>query len=914
MLKGTESRGNRATVTDLSLDLGWSEASPYALALGVAALLGVALTVVGWRQRSRPGGLQFALLAAAAAVWALFYSLELTASTVDGKLLWARMEYLGIVTIPVAWFLFARSYTGMARRVNWRLAGVLWIVPLATVILVFTNDLHLLVWRSWDLEESWIGQGTLALSHGPWFWVNIGYSYLLIVLGSVVLLRTIVHYPKSYIRQAALLVAAVIAPWVGNGLSTFWLTRSWIDITPFAFLIAEFLLLLATSRRRLLSVFPVLLPMARTQVIERMNDGVLVLDMDGRVVSANPAARRMFAETGVEPKGALISELLGTPSVECGPFSDRRERRFEVSVGQGAHRRYFDVAGSPLDLRRGGVGSLLVFRDIGDRKRAEEALRTSRAQLEAAMDLADLVNWELDVETGIFTFNDRFYALLGTTADREGGYQMAADEYARRFVHPEDSHVVAQETQRAVDADDPDHRGNLEHRVVRRDGAVRHIIVRYGITKDERGRTIRTHGSNQDITERKQARDALAAAEEQLLQAQKMEAVGQLAGGIAHDFNNLLTSIIGNSSLILADMEVTDPRYELVNDVKEVGERAAGLTRQILAFSRRQVLQPKILSLNDVVRGLELLLVRTLGEDIDLRFVLAPDLALTEVDPHQTEQILMNLALNARDAMPGGGRLTIETANRDLDSEYCGRHAEVQPGRYAMLAVSDTGCGMSPETRSHVFEPFFTTKEVGKGTGLGLSTVFGVVSQSGGSISVYSEPGTGSTFKVYLPACDALAPEFVVAAHESQATRGSEVILVVEDEAAVRQLVGRILEGAGYQVVQAGSAREIDTALAGAPEPPDLLLADLVLPGGTSGREIARMLRQQHSALKVLHMSGYTRDSVTHDGRLDEGIEFLEKPFTPQALLAKVRAVLDSDGADARGWGGTLETRGASGD
>jgi CheY-like chemotaxis protein len=221
---------------------------------------------------------------------------------------------------------------------------------------------------------------------------------------------------------------------------------------------------------------------------------------------------------------------------------------------------------------------------------------------------------------------------------------------------------------------------------------------------------------------------------------------------------------------------------------------------------------------------------------------------------------------------------------------------------------------MSPETLARIFEPFFTTKEVGKGTGLGLSTVFGVVRQSGGNISVYSEPGEGSTFKVYLPACDAPAAAFAVTSHEPQATRGCEVILVVEDEASVRQLVSRILVGAGYAVVQAGSAREVDAALAGAPRPPDLLLADLVLPGGVGGREIARMLQERHSALKVIHMSGYTRDSVTHDGRLDEGIEFLEKPFVPQALLAKVRAVLDSDGASTSGWDGPVEAWQISGD
>ena len=274
------------------------------------------------------------------------------------------------------------------------------------------------------------------------------------------------------------------------------------------------------------------------------------------------------------------------------------------------------------------------------------------------------------------------------------------------------------------------------------------------------GSVVGVRGVSRDVTSRRQAEEALVLAEEQLRQAQKMEAVGQLAGGIAHDFNNLLTSIIGNSSLALATMSPEDPNREMLADIKEVGERAAGLTRQILAFSRRQVLRPEIVCLNQVVVGLEPLLARTLGEDVEPPSSWRLICSDTRVDPHQMEQVLMNLALNARDAMPEGGHLVVETANVKLDRAYCRAHPGVESGRYVMLAVSDTGCGMDGETKSHIFEPFFTTKEVGKGTGLGLSTVFGIVKQSGGSISVYSEPGKGSTFKVYLPVSQTtVAPE-----------------------------------------------------------------------------------------------------------------------------------------------------------
>ncbi len=411
---------------------------------------------------------------------------------------------------------------------------------------------------------------------------------------------------------------------------------------------------------------------------------------------------------------------------------------------------------------------------------------------------------------------------------------------------------------------------------------------------DAGGDIVGFRGGSRDITERKRAEKALHESEQQLRQAQKMEAVGQLAGGIAHDFNNLLTVIIGNSSLMQASMNPEDANLELVADIREVAERAAALTRQILAFSRRQLLKPEVLLLNDVVTSLDTLLKRTLGEDIDLSFSMAPDLLRTEVDPHQIEQVLLNLALNSRDAMPSGGILRVETNNVRLDTSFCEDHSGIQPGAYVVLSVSDTGIGMDEEVKSHIFEPFFTTKEVGKGTGLGLSTVFGIVKQSGGSVFVYSEPGQGTTFKVYLPVAQTDADEIDGVLPVVDTKGGAETILVVEDEPSVQELVVRILCRAGYQVLRAGSMEHADMALEQVASPPDLLLTDVILPGGSDGRGLAEKLCGLYPDLKVIFMSGYTRGSVVHDGRLDEDIEFLEKPFTPDALLTKVRAVLDA--------------------
>ena len=379
---------------------------------------------------------------------------------------------------------------------------------------------------------------------------------------------------------------------------------------------------------------------------------------------------------------------------------------------------------------------------------------------------------------------------------------------------------------------------------------------------------------------------------EQLRQAQKMEAVGKLAGGIAHDFNNLLTAITGYSELTLRRLRAEDPLRRNVEEIKKAGERAASLTRQLLAFSRKQVLQPKVLDLNAVVSDMEKMLRRLIGEDIELRTALAADLGSVKADPGQIEQVLMNLAVNARDAMPQGGNLIIETENVYLNEGYATRHIAVKPGPYVMLAVSDTGEGMSEETQSRIFEPFFTTKEVGKGTGLGLSTVYGIVKQSGGNIWVYSEVGEGTVFKIYLPRVDEAAQEYKPGPEAQESLDGTEVILLAEDDERVRGLVREVLEGYGYRVLEAEGGSAALSVSERHEGPIHLLLTDVVMPK-MSGRELAIRLARVRPEMKVLYMSGYTDESIVHHGVLDAGTPFLQKPFEAEALARKVRELLD---------------------
>jgi two-component system, cell cycle sensor histidine kinase and response regulator CckA len=406
---------------------------------------------------------------------------------------------------------------------------------------------------------------------------------------------------------------------------------------------------------------------------------------------------------------------------------------------------------------------------------------------------------------------------------------------------------------------------------------------------------------SRDTTARRKAEESLRASEEQLRQSQKMEAIGQLAGGIAHDFNNLLTAIIGYDDLILGGLEgESEALRPDLEEIKHAADRASALTRQILAFSRRQALHPMVVSLNDVLAGMEPLLHRTLGENVELVTLLRPDLGHSELDVHQFEQVLMNLALNARDAMPAGGRLTLETGNVELDEEYCRSHADMKPGSYVMMSASDTGVGMDPVTTSRIFEPFYTTKAPGQGTGLGLSTVYGIVRQSGGGINVYSEPDKGTSFKVYVPRVDTPVSPAETSTSATSSFQGEETVFVVEDEESLRHLVARILGGLGYHVLLAASADEAFEVLSESACPVDLLLTDVVLPGSMQGNDLAHSLLASRPDLPVLYMSGYTRNAIVHSGHLDTGVNYLEKPFTPAALAAMVRQVLDAEGGQNR--------------
>ena len=514
-----------------------------------------------------------------------------------------------------------------------------------------------------------------------------------------------------------------------------------------------------------------------------------------------------------------------------------------------------------------------------DGKCKEEALRESEARYRSLVQSAVYGIYRSSVDDRFLDVNPALVSMLGyDSAEQLLKVSLTRDLY----VDPEQRMRLIAEHERSRSVQ------NIEVRWRRRDG--RPITVRLSgrsITNSE-GEPTQFEMIAEDVTERR-------ALEDQLRQSQKMEAIGSLAGGIAHDFNNLLTVIKGYSELMLEELEPADPLHAEVEEIKRAADRAASLTRQLLAFSRQQVLAPRVLDVNSVIHNMDRLLHRLLGEDIELTTSLNPDLGHTKADPGQLEQVVMNLAVNARDAMPNGGQLTIETMNVDLDETYVREHVAVKPGPYVMIAVSDTGVGMTEEIRGRIFEPFFTTKEPGKGTGLGLSTVYGIVKQSEGYVWVYSEPGIGTTFKVYLPRVDAPAdvtPYYIT--NGLSACGGTETILLVEDEDGVRALVRQILVKQGYTVLESRHAGEALLLCERHQGKIDLLLTDVVLQQ-MSGRELAERLTRSRPELRVLYISGYTDDAIVQHGVLNAGTAFLQKPFTTDALTRKVRQVLNAN-------------------
>jgi PAS domain S-box-containing protein len=530
------------------------------------------------------------------------------------------------------------------------------------------------------------------------------------------------------------------------------------------------------------------------------------------------------------------------------------------------------------------VGAVL---DITERRNAEEAQRASEEVLRAAVSVAQIGIFDHDQRTDTIYWSPQQRAIHGWGPDEPISLQSFLG-----LVHPEDRDRI---TAAVLRAHDPAGDGiwDVELRIIRRDGSIRWLKERSQTFFEGEGdarRPVRTIGAVLDITDQKLAEQEREKLQSQLNHAQRMESIGRLAGGVAHDFNNMLSVILGYATMMKGKLPAADPLMQYLQEIEYAAVRSRDLTSQLLAFSRKQVIDPKVANLHSLIKNMQNALTRMIGEDVELRVISADGLWNIKIDPMQVDQIIMNLAVNARDAMPSGGSLTIETTNVQLDEAYCRQHAGSRPGPFVLLTVSDNGSGMSKEVLSHVFEPFFTTKEFGKGTGLGLATVYGIVNQNNGFISVYSEAGQGTIFKIYLPrAAEETARAAVLSPAAAAAPlSGAGTILLVEDDAMVRELALLLLKTLGYSVLVANSPAHALSLCERKDIPIDLLMTDVVMPG-MNGKELLRTASAIRPGIRVLFMSGYTANVIAHHGVLEEGIKFIQKPFSIDDLAQKVQ-------------------------
>ncbi len=984
--------------------------SPYQLPLFIAVAISSAIAFRAWQRRSIPGVVMFTVLMVAVAEWSLGYILELGSVEKVFKIFWVKVQYLGIVVVPLAWFAFAIEYTGKEKWFQRGYHYLLSIVPLITLILCWTNAFHGLIWRDIRLDDS--GPFSfLQITYGVWFWVHSTYSYLLLFLGTLFLVRTLFRLPHLYRGQAVVLLLAALIPWFGNaiyisGLSPF----PNLDLTSFAFTLTGIIIALGIFRYRLFNIIPV----ARDAVIESMRDAVLVFDVHNRIVDLNPAAEKML--------GCITSEIVGQPAVHAlsgrsdgskevvkalAEHSDDDAVAYEeVSFYEGEAKYSFELRISHLyDKRKRITGKLVIMHDITRQKQAQEALRKTLEKLrvmESIVNRGPVVLFLWRYEPGVWPVD-----LVSSNVERILGYTVEEFISGRvswpDLIHPDEAQRLEEEVRQYLDKGAKewsqeyrlytksgavrwmkdwnkvihDANGNISHiqaividvtelkqveealreseerfhrmadmspfpvSIIDKNGRYEYInrkfvevfgytledvpcgkewfsraypepdyrkkvistwledillsreseasIRTFNVTcKDRRVRDIIFRVGNmedgrkfilyEDITERKQT-------EEQLRKAQKMEAIGSLAGGIAHDFNNLLAPIVGFADLLMLKTSKASKDYEYLNQIKASTERAASLTNQLLTISQRVKVKVSPINLNRVSQEVVGLLERTIDRAIVIETHWEESLETIEGDAGQLHQVLLNLCLNARDAMPDGGVLIIETENAKGKLPVA---LGLKAGQYVILTVTDTGSGMDTEVQKNLFDPFFTTKE--KGRGLGLAMVYGIVQGHRGAVQVESEPGQGSTFRVYLPVVSHKVEE-----KESEDARirgGSEMVLVVDDEEPVRTMLEQILKKEGYNVLLASDGVEATELYAEQSKSIDLVVLDIIMPR-MGGSETFKRLKEINPEVKVLLSSGYSEEGHARNILTDGAIGFIHKPYTLQEVLRRVRDILD---------------------
>ena len=866
--------------------------TPYVLPPLLASALMVVLWAYASQHRYTVGAVSFRALVLFVSVWTLASALQIGSVSLADQFFWVKVGYLGVAGVPVCTLAFVMQYFTWENRPTRREWGLLAIVPVITLILLWTDIGHGLMVRSVTPDTA-SAYPAIHIIYGPWLWVHLGYSNLLLLAAAALVVRAMLTTHAAHRAQGILFLSALLLPWAANVL--FVIERRAImglDLTPFAFSLSGLTLAWGLQRYGFLD----LAPLAREMVVERMADALVVLDLWGRILDMNAAALRLWSRPLASCLGRPFSSLLTVgPALEWG-IAELQPAREEITMGPDSSPHTYEVRLMPLrDAHDRPVGSTVVVSDITVRRHAEIQIRENLALFTTLIDSLRMAVMAEGPDGRVVHVNRLMASMFGLKDLPEALVGRAVSSLVQQI-----RAQVADPVRMDRVVLEPAARGEsvLNAEIAMRDGRICEcdcVPIRDGASvSDGDGRHARLWICR-DVTQRVQF-------ETRLRHTHKMEAIGQLAGGIAHEFNNLLTVINGYAQYMETRLDPDDPLYADAETIVRAGMRAAELTGQMLAFSRRQNLNIRVIDLNAVLEGLGRMLCRVIGEQVTVELDLAPDLDLVEADSGYIEQVVMNLATNARDAMPTGGTLTISTGNMDLGQPLSLGTAVVPAGRYAMLKVADTGHGMTEEVRRHLFEPFFTTKAPGKGTGLGLAMIHGIVEQLGGQIAVDSAVGMGTTITIYLPrahdgtdglpgygrlaaAADAVPAPIAV-------SRGNETILLVEDQDDVRQALQDMLMRLGYGVVAASGGLDALEHLRQDAAAADMVLTDVVMPG-MSGRELGDILGRTHPQLPVLYMSGHPDDVLGDYGALSLGERLISKPISVADLAVRLRRALE---------------------
>ncbi len=841
------------------------------LVIGPAILL--PLAIYAFRRRRVRGAGWYCALLMAIALWSALYAIELAIPDPDHKMIALKLKYLGVAALPAAWIGFVLDFVGREPAIVRRVARRTIPIAVLTLLAAWTNDWHHLFWGEMIVEP--VGTLYTLTGRGPGFWLNVVYTYVVLFVGLAILIVQAIQSPYLYRKRTVILVFATVLPWIANlvfvargeGPGT-------IDFTPFLFTCTAVIAAVAVFRYQVLEPIPTL----RDARIEVIGDGLVILDRSRRIADLNHAAERIIGRNRANATGESIERVLPD-----WPSEIDIEVRQDLTLSSASGGRIYDVRITPIQAQGDRLtGYVVLLRDVTERRQAEAELRDSELRYRELVENARDLICTCDLEGRILSVNQAGLDLTGYTTETLVGRPLL-DLVAPESREQAAALFIGTHTDRLS--------GRTEITLLDNNGQP--VVLELVCWMQRRaGVPIAIQAIGRDVTERRRLEDDLR-------QAQRMEAVGKLAGGVAHDFNNLLTAILGFASLAEAEQKDGSPLHDYLGQIRRSGEQAAALTRQLLAFGRRQMLRPVDLDLNHVVDDTQKMLRRLIGEDIELIVQFGTDLRPVRADRSQVEQVIVNLAVNARDAMPRGGRLTIRTENVVVEPKASPTAPGTQAGEYAALIVEDTGDGIHPAVLGRIFEPFFTTKAFGRGSGLGLATVYGVVKQSKGDIQVRSTPGHGTTFTVLLPAVapSATAAEAPVERkHDAETVTvmaGGGSVLIVEDDVGVRKFTAQVLRDAGWTALEADDPAGAMAIASCQSEPIDLLLTDVVLPG-INGSELAGRVCALRPGLRVLFMSGYAPEEIVASGALPMGEQLIRKPFTPSVLRQRVAQMLKS--------------------